>query len=356
MTKFIKRLFSTQKPSYWARIPAEVRYDPHLSANAKLLYGEIDALSKKKGYCWASNKYFAKLYGVHINTVSKWVQLLVDRDYITAVTFPEQANKRYISPVPKSTHELMAGGTDTINENRDSTIPEKVETPIPENSEGAIPENSEYNNTSINSARERTDDPLLPPHLSEAEEVKELELLAGSRQLNPEERARFAWLNSKASCLGRSDDFFTFFESEVLGRFDKLKVSTVVLADWDDKLYSVYGAKIAVAAVSEHFSTTKGWTPKLAKVLEYAKDIDLKQKKKDLDRQAAQRREEQQKTETREAENNLADRKKYRVTGKSIPELEEMQIEYFGNEFMLQRIQKEIDKQKTAAHNEAQGQ
>ena len=60
------------KPNYYAIIPADVRYS-NLKPNAKLLYGEITALSGKLGYCYASNNYFAELYGVSKNTVSRWI-------------------------------------------------------------------------------------------------------------------------------------------------------------------------------------------------------------------------------------------------------------------------------------------
>ncbi len=71
-----------EKPSYYAIIPANVRYDKNLSANAKLLYGEITALCNDKGFCWASNKYFANLYGVSLRSISRWISILTEKGYI----------------------------------------------------------------------------------------------------------------------------------------------------------------------------------------------------------------------------------------------------------------------------------
>ena len=49
------------QPSYYAVIPANVRYDKTLPPLARLMYAEITALSNQYGYCFATNKYFAEL-------------------------------------------------------------------------------------------------------------------------------------------------------------------------------------------------------------------------------------------------------------------------------------------------------
>ena len=68
--------------AYYAIIPANVRYDEKLKDKAKLLYGEITALTNEKGYCWASNNYFAELYKVNKSTISRLIKNLVDEGYI----------------------------------------------------------------------------------------------------------------------------------------------------------------------------------------------------------------------------------------------------------------------------------
>ena len=71
-----------ENPSYYAIIPAEVRYDKRLRANEKLMYGEITCLTQKEGYCYASNNYFASLYDVTPQAVSQWVSNLEKAGYI----------------------------------------------------------------------------------------------------------------------------------------------------------------------------------------------------------------------------------------------------------------------------------
>lgn len=71
--------------SYYAVIPANVRYCKNISANAKLLYGEITALCHQEGYCWSSNEYFAELYGSSTRTVSRWISELKDNGFIQII-------------------------------------------------------------------------------------------------------------------------------------------------------------------------------------------------------------------------------------------------------------------------------
>lgn len=72
----------TLKKSYWAVTPADVRYNKKLPDGAKLLYGEITALCNERGYCWASNQYFADLYSNDPRTIRRWVSALEKEGHI----------------------------------------------------------------------------------------------------------------------------------------------------------------------------------------------------------------------------------------------------------------------------------
>ena len=83
-----------ENPSYYAIIPASVRYS-NIKANAKLLYGEISALSNKSGFCFATNRYFANLYGVSKNTISVWIKELKEQEFIS-VKIVRNENKEIV--------------------------------------------------------------------------------------------------------------------------------------------------------------------------------------------------------------------------------------------------------------------
>lgn len=103
-----------ERKSYYAIIPANVRYDNDLPPNVKLLYGEITALCNETGVCWATNDYFAKLYNVSKTSVSKWVSILVDKGYIHNQIIYKEGSKeilnRYLSLVQYPIEEKLNRG------------------------------------------------------------------------------------------------------------------------------------------------------------------------------------------------------------------------------------------------------
>ena len=147
----------SETKSYYAVIPASVRYNENLCANSKLLYGELTALSNQEGYCWASNKYFADLYKVHKNTVSKWINGLKENGFIYVVI------EKYDTGFDRKIYIR-----DTINEN--------IETPK-QKAEGGINEKveppkrkAEHNNTYNTTNNNTNNKPFISPKL---EEVKD---------------------------------------------------------------------------------------------------------------------------------------------------------------------------------------
>lgn len=94
---------------YFAVIPPEVRYCADLPDGAKLLYGEITALCNWKGYCWATNRYFADLYGKTTRTVIRWIQDLEERAFIAVERDAAEGRPRQISIVQGGDKNVTGG-------------------------------------------------------------------------------------------------------------------------------------------------------------------------------------------------------------------------------------------------------
>ena len=119
-----------EQPSYYAIIPANVRYDKELKPNEKLLFGEIVALTQKDGSCWATNRYFAELYDTTNETISRYLNHLKEKGYITIEFQYSKENSKLI-------------------EKRIIRIDRKINTHCSKN-QGGIDENIKENNTSNN--------------------------------------------------------------------------------------------------------------------------------------------------------------------------------------------------------------
>ena len=118
--------------SQWAILPAKVRYDASLPANAKLLFAEIAAKTNTFGYCWAYNQYFADKLSISADRISDLIKKLEKRGYIVIDYDQGKKNterrKIYLTAVAFS----LAGG---IGENTGTPSRQKKRDGIGENTE-----------------------------------------------------------------------------------------------------------------------------------------------------------------------------------------------------------------------------
>lgn len=145
---------------FYAIIPAIVRYDNQLNGNAKLLYGELTALANERGYCWATNQYFASLYNVSKRTIISWMKQLEKRKYIKIQVFYKPDSKIvdrrhiYILPFPTDTEFYTPSEENfiTYGKNHQEGDEENFTTPSEEN---FTENNTLLNNTENNTKNKK---------------------------------------------------------------------------------------------------------------------------------------------------------------------------------------------------------
>lgn len=121
------------KPGYYAVIPAHIRYCKELKYPERLIYGEITSLLTKEGYCFASNRYFANLYGVIQGTVSRWISNLEKYGFIKVVIIKndnKQVVQRRIYITDNSCRDFMAS---TYEQNKQYPYMQNKQYPISSN-------------------------------------------------------------------------------------------------------------------------------------------------------------------------------------------------------------------------------
>ena len=143
-----------EQPTYFAVLTADVRYSKVLKPMEKLIYAEITALTNMNGQCWATNRYFAELYGVDKATVGRWIASLAKQGFITKRIKYKEGTKhietRFIS--------LTDQGAKLMNQDISGVlisshpIDENINTPHDEMIKTPIDENVKDNNTSFNNS------------------------------------------------------------------------------------------------------------------------------------------------------------------------------------------------------------
>lgn len=131
----------TEQPSYYSIITANVRYDNRLTDSEKLLFAEITSLSNKYGYCTATNSYFARLYEVVKETISRRISNLTKYGYLKIETVKDgkQIKQRKMYPLTQSSIPIDV----KINTPIDNSVNTPIDANVKEN-------NTSINNTSIN--------------------------------------------------------------------------------------------------------------------------------------------------------------------------------------------------------------
>lgn len=83
-----------EHPGFYAILPAYVRYNDKLTYFEKILYAELSALANERGYCYASNAYFADRFKCSVRTVSRALSRL-DKLYFTFSVIEKVGDREY---------------------------------------------------------------------------------------------------------------------------------------------------------------------------------------------------------------------------------------------------------------------
>lgn len=132
--------------TYYTILPADVRYDKRLLANEKIIYSEILALAQKKGYCHATNAYFAEALSTSVTSVSKWINKLIKLSYIR-VEYKYRENTKCIEERRLFVNDL---GNEEPTSNFKENMKEDLKGPLEENLREGLEGDFKDNKTSIN--------------------------------------------------------------------------------------------------------------------------------------------------------------------------------------------------------------
>ena len=147
------------KPSFYAILPADVRYAEDLTSLQKILYAEITALTNKEWYCYAGNSYFAELYNKDPTRVSKTISDMQKKWYLQVSRENESwfVRRIYVWELK----ELKKTIKTTCRKTQDPSctwvqggIEEKCKTPLAENCNIIIQDNNTTRNNTLSSNEE----------------------------------------------------------------------------------------------------------------------------------------------------------------------------------------------------------
>ena len=97
-------------------LPTSVLGDNNITPLERLLLISILSLCKQKGYCWATNEYFAELFGVRKQTISKSISSLSKNNYIELkFDNSEKNNSKRIIKISEALTKIISGIKENMN-------------------------------------------------------------------------------------------------------------------------------------------------------------------------------------------------------------------------------------------------
>lgn len=97
-------------------LPTSILGDNNITPLERLLLISILSLCKQKGYCWATNEYFAELFNVRKQTISKSISSLSKNNYIELkFDNSEKNNSKRIIKISEALTKIISGIKENMN-------------------------------------------------------------------------------------------------------------------------------------------------------------------------------------------------------------------------------------------------
>ncbi len=138
---------------YYKIIPDYVMFDKELLDIPKsiLLYGEISALCNNKGYCWASNAYFAEKLKTTERTIIRYINKLVDKKYLAKKVIYKDGSKEVEKRIlsidfrPSDIDDTTGGDTGVMTPSDTHVMDNNININNINNNSDDVKKNNKYN-------------------------------------------------------------------------------------------------------------------------------------------------------------------------------------------------------------------
>ncbi len=282
-----------QKVATYSIVPGEVVYNPQFHDGMVRVYAAISGLCGSKGYCDASNAWFSWKLHKTPWTISKIIKKLEESGHIVTMIVKPQGNKRFILCITDKFLNLLAQAT--VIKGSESLAELLSSKAIALLSLKATPIAVDDNPPIV------VDDNHRIVKEEEGGEEEKKAPLTLFRKGSKEDVAQQAYLAVKEKhYLAFDDDFFDFFEEEVLGRFSKQEVSIATLNDWYHDIWKVYEIDSVVRFLKQQKTETNAWQVKWMQLINRLKAEATRKKNlaARLARDAAEAKPEEKETRT----------------------------------------------------------